>query len=42
MLARQMGGDAPLMAGIIALTTVGSAVMIPILLAVFHLGQGLA
>lgn len=41
MLARQMGGDAPLMAGIIALTTVGSAVMIPILLAVFHLGQGL-
>ena len=38
MLARQMGGDAPLMAGIIALTTVGSAVMIPILLAVFHLG----
>ena len=38
MLARQMGGDAPLMAGIIAATTVGSAVMIPILLAVFHLG----
>ncbi len=38
MLARQMGGDAPLMAGIIAATTVGSAIMIPILLAVFHLG----
>jgi hypothetical protein len=38
MLARQMGGDAPLMAGIIAATTVGSAVMIPVLLAVFHLG----
>lgn len=38
MLARQMGGDAPLMAGIIAATTVGSAVMIPTLLAVFHLG----
>lgn len=38
MLARQMGGDAPLMAGIIAATTVGSAVMIPLLLAVFHLG----
>lgn len=38
MLARQMGGDAPLMAGIIAVTTVGSALIIPILLAVFHLG----
>lgn len=37
ILARQMGGDAPLMAGIIALTTVGSALSIPILLAVFHL-----
>jgi malonate transporter len=37
MLARQMGGDAPLMAGIIAATTTASAVMIPILLAVFHL-----
>lgn len=37
MLARQMGGDAPLMAGIVALTTVGSAISIPILLMVFHL-----
>ncbi len=37
ILARQMGGDAPLMAGIVALTTVGSAVTIPILLALFHL-----
>jgi hypothetical protein len=38
ILARQMGGDAPLMAGIVALTTVGSAAGIPILLALFHLG----
>lgn len=37
MLARQMGGDAPLMAGIVALTTVGSAATIPILLTLFHL-----
>lgn len=37
MLARQMGGDAPLMAGIVALTTVGSAISIPILLMLFHL-----
>ena len=37
LLARQMGGDAPLMAGIVALTTVGSALTIPILLALFHL-----
>lgn len=37
MLARQMGGDAPLMAGVVALTTVGSALSIPILLALFHL-----
>lgn len=37
MLARQMGGDAPLMAGIVALTTVGSAATIPILLVLFHL-----
>jgi predicted permease len=36
MLARQMGGDAPLIAGIIASTTVGSAVVIPVLLALFH------
>ena len=38
LLARQMGGDAPLMAGIVALTTVGSAFTIPILLVLFHLG----
>lgn len=37
LLARQMGGDAPLMAGIVALTTVGSALSIPILLTLFHL-----
>jgi len=37
LLARQMGGDAPLMAGIVAMTTVGSAITIPILLALFHL-----
>lgn len=37
MLARQMGGDAPLMAGIVALTTVGAAAVIPILLVLFHL-----
>jgi len=34
VLARQMGGDAPLMAGIVAFTTAGSAVTIPALLAV--------
>ncbi|MBB5747499.1 AEC family transporter [Brevundimonas variabilis] len=38
ILARQMGGDAPLMAGVVALTTVGSALSIPILLTLFHLG----
>jgi predicted permease len=37
ILARQMGGDAPLMAGIVALTTVGSAAGIPLVLALFHL-----
>jgi len=37
LLARQMGGDAPLMAGIVAATTVGSALGIPLLLALFHL-----
>ncbi|WGM47867.1 hypothetical protein KOAAANKH_02752 [Brevundimonas sp. NIBR10] len=37
LLARQMGGDAPLMAGIVALTTVLSALSIPILLALFHM-----
>jgi hypothetical protein len=36
VLARQMGGDAPLMAGIIALTTVTSALTIPLFLAAFH------
>ncbi len=37
LLARQMGGDAPLMAGVIALTTVVSAAMIPLLLFLYHL-----
>ncbi len=37
LLARQMGGDAPLMAGVIALTTVVSALMIPLLLFIYHL-----
>ncbi len=32
VLARQMGGDAPVMAGIVALTTVASAVTIPLML----------
>lgn len=36
MLARQMGGDAPLMAGVIALTTVGGAITMPLLLMLFH------
>lgn len=36
VLARQMGGDAPLVAGIVALTTVASALTIPLFLAVFH------
>lgn len=35
VMARQMGGDAPLMAGVVALTTVASAVTIPVLLAAF-------
>ncbi|TAJ55535.1 AEC family transporter [Brevundimonas sp.] len=35
VMARQMGGDAPLMAGVVALTTVASAFTIPILLATF-------
>lgn len=38
MLARQMGGDAPLMAGVIALTTVGSAITMPLFLTLFHFG----
>lgn len=36
--ARHMGGDAPLMAGIVALTTSLSAITMPLLLFVFHLG----
>ena len=36
VLARQMGGDAPLMAGVVAFTTVASAATIPILLAAFR------
>lgn len=35
VLARQMGGDAPLMAGIVAITTVASAATIPLMLALF-------
>ena len=35
IMARQLGGDAPLMAGVVALTTVVSAFTIPILLALF-------
>lgn len=35
VMARQMGGDAALMAGSIAFTTVGSAITIPLLLVVF-------
>ena len=38
VLARQMGGDAPLMAGIVAFTTVASVVTIPLLLLAFRLG----
>jgi predicted permease len=37
VLARQMGGDAPLMAGIVAFTTAASLVTIPLLLMVFHI-----
>ncbi|WP_392353556.1 AEC family transporter [Brevundimonas sp. LF-1] len=37
VLARQMGGDAPLMAGIIAATTVFSVIGIPTALLLFHL-----
>ena len=37
VLARQMGGDAPLMAGIIAATTVFSVFGIPMALLLFHL-----
>lgn len=40
VLARQMGGDAPLMAGIVAFTTVGAALTIPLLLALFHFVAG--
>lgn len=37
VLARHMGGDAPFMAGVIALTTVLSAFILPVLLWLFHL-----
>jgi malonate transporter and related proteins len=37
VLARQMGGDAPLIAGIVAFTTAASLITIPILMLVFHL-----
>ena len=36
--ARYMGGDAPLMAGIVAMTTSLSAVTMPLLLWLLHLG----
>lgn len=36
--ARHMGGDAPLMAGIVAMTTSLSALTMPLLLYIFHLG----
>ena len=36
VLARQMGGDAPLVAGVVAFTTVASAATIPVLLAAFR------
>lgn len=36
VLARQMGGDAPLVAGVVAFTTVVSAATIPLLLAAFR------
>ena len=35
VLARQMGGDAPLVAGVVAFTTVASAATIPLLLGLF-------
>lgn len=38
VLARQMGGDARLMAGIVAFTTAASLVTIPGLMALFHVG----
>ncbi len=38
VLARQMGGDAKLMAGIVAFTTAASLVTIPVLLAIFGVG----
>lgn len=37
VLARQMGGDAPLIAGITAVTTAASAITIPLLLTAFRL-----
>jgi malonate transporter and related proteins len=35
-LARQMGGDAPLMAALVAVTTVASVITIPLLLIAFN------
>ena len=40
VLARQMGGDARLMAGIVAFTTAASLITIPVLLAVFGVTTG--
>jgi predicted permease len=37
VLARQMGGDAPLMAGIVAFTTVAALVTLPLVLGLAHL-----
>lgn len=37
VLARHMGGDAPFMAGVVALTTTASAITMPLLLWAFHL-----
>jgi len=38
VLARQMGGDSHLIAGVIAFTTAASVITIPLLLGAFHLG----
>ncbi|MEI7931770.1 MAG: AEC family transporter [Alphaproteobacteria bacterium] len=40
VLARQMGGDARLMAGIVAFTTAASLITIPVLLAIFGVTAG--
>ena len=40
VLARQMGGDAPLMAGVVAFTTAASLITIPVLMILFGFGHG--